>query len=59
MNYDQITGVLRTIIPSALAWVAGKGLIPAESVADIAAALVAILSAIWSVYNNKTGKVIK
>ena len=58
MNYDQITGILRAIVPAGLAWAVGKGYVPAGSVGDIGAAIAAIGAAVWSVYNNKTGKTI-
>ena len=59
MNYDQITGIARTLGPAAVGWLAGRGWIPAgEPTGDIAAAVVALAAAIWSYYNNKTGKII-
>ena len=49
---DQVNGVLRSVLPAVLAYVAGKGWIPAGSVADISAAILAIGAAIWSVQKN-------
>lgn len=59
MNFDQVTGVLRAVVPAALAWAVGAGYIPAGSVGDITAAVVAVAAAAWSVHNNQTGKVIR
>ena len=59
MNYDQITGIFRAIAPAIMAWLAGKGIIPADSGGDIISAIIAVGAAIWSVLNNKTGKTIQ
>lgn len=59
LNMDQITGIIRVIIPTFCAFAAGKGWIPSQSIADITAAVVAIAAAVWSVQNNKTGKTIQ
>ncbi len=59
MNYDQITGIIRAIVPPAVAYCAAKGWIPAGSGDSILAAAIAIAAAIWSVQNNKTGKVVE
>jgi hypothetical protein len=58
MNYDQTTGILRAIIPPALAYAVAKGWITQSDVGDITAAIVAVGAAVWSVVNNRTGKVI-
>jgi hypothetical protein len=57
MNYEQFTGILRALLPAAMAYAVGKGWIPAGSVADISAAVVAVAAAVWSVVSNKTGKI--
>jgi len=54
MNQDQITGILRAIIPALLAYVVGKGWIAESSIPDITAAVVAVVAAVWSVFNNTT-----
>lgn len=59
MNYDQVTGILRSVIPAAMAWGVGKGYIPAGAAGDVGAAIVAVGAAVWSVFNNKTGKTIQ
>ena len=58
MNSDQVTGVVRAILPAVLAYAVAKGWITTSSVGDITAASVAVASAVWSVQNNKTGKVV-
>lgn len=59
MNYDQLTGLLRVVVPTLVAYAVGKGWIPESSAADIGAALIAIGAAVWSYFNNKTGKTIQ
>jgi hypothetical protein len=54
MNSDQITGIIRALVPALLAYFVGKGWIPGSSVPDITAAVVAILAALWSVFSNTT-----
>jgi hypothetical protein len=58
MNFDQMTGVIRAVVPAALAYAVGKGWIPAGAVGDITAAVVAIAAAMWSIQNNASGKTI-
>jgi len=59
MNFDQVTGILRAVIPAAVAWAVGKGWVPAGAAGDVGAAVAAIGAAVWSVLNNRTGKTIK
>ena len=58
MNYDQLTGVVRAIVPALVAYVVGKGWIPAGAASDVAAAIMAVLAAVWSVKNNAPATVI-
>ena len=58
MNYDQITGILRAVVPALLAYFVAKGIITESMVSDVTAAVVTIGAAIWSVANNTTGKTI-
>jgi hypothetical protein len=53
MNQDQGLGILRALLPAALAYVVGKGWVPAGSAGDIGAAVVAIATAFWS-YTSHT-----
>jgi ABC-type polysaccharide/polyol phosphate export permease len=54
MNQDQVTGIIRAVVPALLAYVVGKGWISESSVADITTAAIAVAAAIWSVFNNTT-----
>ena len=58
LNTDQITGIIRAILPAILAYAVGKGWITTSQVGDITAAVVTLAAAAWSVQNNKTGKVV-
>ncbi len=59
MNQDQITGILRAVVPAVLSYAVAKGWIDAGVVGEVTAAVITIFAAAWSVYNNQTGKVIK
>ena len=52
MNLNQINGILRAIIPAALAYAAGKGWLTQDQIADVTAAIVTLVSAGWSVATN-------
>lgn len=52
MNQDQVTGLLRSLVPALVAYAVGKGWVPAASAADVGAALVALGMAGWSIYVN-------
>lgn len=56
MNYDQFTGVIRAIAPALVGWLAAN--LSSTTQGLIVTALVAVSAAIWSVLNNKSGKVI-
>ncbi len=58
LNYDQITGIIRAIVPPIVAWFAAKGYISDGSSSVILAAALAIAAAVWSILNNRTGKTI-
>lgn len=58
MNQDQVTGIVRALVPAILAYAVGKGWISNTTVGDITAIAVALAAAAWSVFNNKTGKTI-
>jgi hypothetical protein len=59
MNYDQLTGIARAVGPALIGWAAGKGWIPpGDATGDIAAAAIALGAAVWSYFNNKSGKTI-
>jgi hypothetical protein len=58
-GYDAITGVMRALVPAAVAWGAGAGYIPSESAGDVIAALTAVGAAGWSIFNNRPGKTVE
>jgi len=53
MDINIINGVLRAIIPAALAYAVGKGWLSQSSVADVTAAIITLVSAVWSVKSNQ------
>ena len=50
---DQIAGTLRALVPALVAYLVGKGWIPAGSAADIGALILAAGAAGWSVFKNR------
>ena len=52
MNMNIISGVLRAVVPALIAYVVGKGWLSTSSAADVSAAIIAIISAGWSVQSN-------
>jgi hypothetical protein len=59
MNTDMIGGVIRAIVPPMLAYLIGKGTLPAGDYSTVVTGLVALITAVWSVRTNATGKTIK
>lgn len=58
MNQDQLTGIIRALVPPLVTYLVAKGIIPVGSADAVIAAAAAVAAAGWSVINNKTGKVI-
>lgn len=56
MNANVINGVVRAIVPAALAYAVGKGWITQSDVTNVTAALVTLISAGWSVVTNLESK---
>lgn len=54
MNYEQIAGVLRAVLPALLAYAVGKGWVSSSSVADITAGIIAVGAALWSIFAHTT-----
>lgn len=52
MDLNAFNGILRAVLPAAMAYIVGKGWIPAGSVADVSTAIVAVAAAAWSVTTN-------
>ena len=59
MNTDMIGGVIRAVVPPVLAYLIGKGTLPAGDYSAVITGLVALVTAGWSIHTNKTGKTIK
>ena len=53
MDLNTINGIIRAVVPAALAYAVAKGWVTESSVGDITAAIVAIAAAVWSVKTNK------
>ena len=58
MNADMIGGIIRALVPPVIAYLIGKGTLPAGDYGAVVTGLVAVVTAIWSVRTNVTGKVI-
>lgn len=59
MNANVITGVLRAVLPAALAYAVGKGWITSGETGDITTAIVTLAAAGWSVLTNTTTPTLK
>lgn len=58
MGTDQFTGLLRAALAAGVAYVAGKGWVPAGVANDMAAGIVTVLVAVWSWKTNAPGKTV-
>ena len=58
MGADQFTGLLRAALAAGVAYVAGKGWVPAGVANDIAAGIVTVMVAVWSWKTNAPGKTV-
>jgi len=59
MNTDMIGGIIRAIFPPVLAYRVGKGTLPAGDYGAVVTGLVSLVTALWSVHTNQTGKTIQ
>ena len=59
MNIDMIGGVIRAIFPPVIAFLIGKGTLPVGDYGAVMTGFVSLITAIWSVHSNPTGKTIK
>jgi len=59
MGNDQFTGILRAVIPALVAYVAGKGWLPADTASDVGAGLITIVAAMWSWKTNTPGRTVR
>ena len=53
MDGNIINGVLRAVVPAVVAYLVGRGVIPAGDYGEVIAGLAAVAAAIWSVISNK------
>ena len=58
MNSDMIGEIIRALAPAIIAYLIGAGVIPAGDYGSVIAGVIALVSAVWSVSTNTTGKVI-
>jgi hypothetical protein len=58
INWNVVNGVLRSLVPALVAYLVGKGYLTESSAAGVGAALVALISAGWSVKSNTTASMI-
>ncbi len=56
VDANVVSGVLRAVLPAALAYAVGKGWITESSTADISAAVLAVGAAVWSIMSNQPKK---
>lgn len=57
MDINIINGVIRAVAPALVAYLAGKGIIPAADYSGVIAAVVALIMAGWSIKSNKPAAV--
>ena len=58
MNGDQIGGIVRAIAGPLVTYLVAKNIIPVGSADVVIAAFLAVSTAVWSVFSNKSGKTI-
>ena len=59
MNTDMLGGIIRALFPPIIAFLVGKGTLPAGDYGAVLAGLVSLATAAWSIHTNQTGKTIK
>ena len=59
MNTDMLGGIIRAIFPPLIAFGVGKGVLPTGDYGAVVTGVVGLLTALWSVHTNQTGKTIK
>lgn len=53
MDVNTINGVIRAVVPAIIAYLVGKGTIPAADYGPLLAGLTATVAAVWSVRSKK------
>ena len=56
MNSNVVMGILRAIVPGLVGYLVGKGYIPADQGGEVAAAIITLGAAGWSVVTNLENK---
>jgi hypothetical protein len=59
MNTDMLGGIIRATFPPIIAFAVGKGVLPAGDYGSVVTGPISLLTALWSVHANTTGKTIK
>ena len=59
MNQNQLAGIARALVPAIVAYVVGRGWLSESSAASVAAAVIALLSAGWSMQAHTDANAIK
>lgn len=55
-DFNTIAGVLRAVVPAALAYAVGRGWLQQAQVNDLTAAIITIAAALWSIKTNQKPK---
>ncbi len=53
MNPNMFGGIMRAIVPPALSFLIGKGILPAGDYSAVITAALAFATAVWSIHTNK------
>lgn len=53
MDSNIINGVIRAVAPAVIAYLVGKGTIPAADYGPLLAGVTAVVAAVWSIWSNK------
>ena len=59
MNADMVGGIIRALFPPIFAFLIGKGTLPAGDYGSVITAIVALMTAVWSIQTTQSGKTIK
>ena len=53
MNPNMFGGIIRAIVPPALSFLIGRGILPAGDYSAVITAALALGTAVWSIHTNK------
>ena len=53
MNPNMLGGIARAIVPPALSFLIGKGILPVGDYSAVITAAMALGTAVWSIHTNK------